>query len=134
MRHYIWRYPRGSYIQERWFDLGNPGLDSITNLALFGEKNSVVPFFTACKQECGKGRTIMAVTEPHAFDESVLTRLRMVCDTSLSLRPADVMGKSVTALDVPKLNGVERRNDKSLFFQVDPEFGLKIVPVSQVKV
>ena len=30
MRHYIWRYPRGSYIQERWFDLGNPGLDSIT--------------------------------------------------------------------------------------------------------
>ena len=26
MRHYIWRYPRGSYIQERWFDLGNPGL------------------------------------------------------------------------------------------------------------
>ena len=27
MRDYIWRYPRGSYIQERWFDLGNPGLD-----------------------------------------------------------------------------------------------------------
>ena len=26
MRDYIWRYPRGSYIQERWFDLGNPGL------------------------------------------------------------------------------------------------------------
>ena len=25
MRDYIWRYPRGSYIQERWFDLGNPG-------------------------------------------------------------------------------------------------------------
>ena len=28
MRDYIWRYPRGSYIQERWFDLGNPGLNS----------------------------------------------------------------------------------------------------------
>ena len=28
MRDYIWRYPRGSYIQERWFDLGNPGLKS----------------------------------------------------------------------------------------------------------
>ena len=26
MRDYIWRYPRGSYIQESWFDLGNPGL------------------------------------------------------------------------------------------------------------
>ena len=25
MRDYIWRYPRGSYIQESWFDLGNPG-------------------------------------------------------------------------------------------------------------
>ena len=29
MRDYIWRYPRGSYIQESWFDLGNPCL-SIT--------------------------------------------------------------------------------------------------------
>ena len=28
MRDYIWRYPRGSYIQERWFDLGNPGSDN----------------------------------------------------------------------------------------------------------
>ena len=36
MRHYIWRYPRGSYIQERWFDLGNPGLMScrMPNLAV----------------------------------------------------------------------------------------------------
>jgi len=25
MRDYIWRYPRRSYIQESWFDLGNPG-------------------------------------------------------------------------------------------------------------
>ena len=28
MRDYIPRYPRGSYIQERWFDLGNPGQDT----------------------------------------------------------------------------------------------------------
>jgi hypothetical protein len=26
MRDYIWRHPRGNYIQESWFDLGNPGL------------------------------------------------------------------------------------------------------------
>ncbi len=26
MRDYSWPYPRRSYIQERWFDLGNPGL------------------------------------------------------------------------------------------------------------
>ena len=32
MRDYIWRYPRGSYIQESWFDLGNPCLKE----AMFG--------------------------------------------------------------------------------------------------
>ncbi len=58
----------------------------------------------------------------------------MVCDTSLSFRTADIMGRSVTALDVPRLNKAERSNNKTLFFQVDPEIGLKIVPVSQVKV
>ena len=31
MRDYIWRYPRGSYIQERWFDLGNPGLKDLVS-------------------------------------------------------------------------------------------------------
>ena len=25
MRDYSWQHPRGSYIQERWFDLGNVG-------------------------------------------------------------------------------------------------------------
>ena len=33
-RDYIWRYPRGSYIQERWFDLGNPGLGGAITLLL----------------------------------------------------------------------------------------------------
>ena len=28
MRDYSWQHPRGSYIQERWFDLGNVGLNS----------------------------------------------------------------------------------------------------------
>ena len=75
----------------------------------------------------------MAVTHPHAFDESILMRLRLVSDTSLSLRTADIMGKSVTALDVPRLDKAERSNHKTLYFQVDPEIGLKIVPLSQVK-
>ena len=34
MRDYIWRYPRGSYIQERWFDLGNPALIKATQVAM----------------------------------------------------------------------------------------------------
>jgi len=109
-------------------------LDSFTNLALFGEKNSVIPFFTSCKQMCVSGRTIMAVTHPHAFDEGMLMRLRMVCDTSLRFRTADIMGRTVIALDVPRLNKADRSNYKTLFFQVDPEIGLRIVPVSQVKV
>ena len=109
-------------------------LDSFTNLALFGEKNSVIPFFTSRKQQCASGRTIMAVAHPHAFDESILNRLRMVCDTSMSLRTADIMGRSVTALDVPRVNKADRSNYKTLFFQVDPEIGLRIVPVSRVKV
>ena len=28
MRDYSWQHPCGSYIQERWFDLGNVGLDN----------------------------------------------------------------------------------------------------------
>ena len=42
MRDYIWRYPRGSYIQERWFDLGNPGLHGVSITVGMGEVVTII--------------------------------------------------------------------------------------------
>ena len=60
MRDYIWRYPRGSYIQERWFDLGNPGLDLLWHLVspvddLFIGPTSVIDHLTLIESIVEKG-------------------------------------------------------------------------------
>ena len=36
MRDYSWQHPCGSYVQERWFDLGNVGLRSLRKSAVAG--------------------------------------------------------------------------------------------------
>ena len=43
MRDYSWQHPCGSYIQERWFDLGNVGLNQTTERLgeLYSELNSL---------------------------------------------------------------------------------------------
>ena len=61
MRDYIWRYPRGSYIQERWFDLGNPGLTydqwkSVGDVNLTGVFLGTQEVFRLMKSQEAKGR------------------------------------------------------------------------------
>ena len=76
MRHYIWRYPRGSYIQERWFDLGNPGKISfnghrgmLTLIAIFFS----ILFLVACASQTpvpspGNGATEARPTDSGAVE------------------------------------------------------------------
>ena len=91
MRDYIWRYPRGSYIQERWFDLRTPGLESfchpyygpqydVENNCVFGPADECAAFVQSYI-DAGAKTVLLAPTWPDVGQTSriaqeVLPRLK----------------------------------------------------------
>ena len=114
-------------------DQGFTILDSVSNLAELSQDRSVMGFFSSCHRLCAEGRTIVVVARSSAFDPNLLGRLHGLCNMHLCISGEMVMGKSVKILEVPKVNNADRHTDNRFSFQVEPEVGIKILPLSRVK-
>ena len=109
-------------------------LDSISILASACEARSVMGFFTSCKRLCVRGATIITVADPSAFDGNLSARLHDLCDAHLTLSAGRVGDRDLLVLKVDKVNNKELRTDNSIRFEVASGAGIRIIPLSQVKV
>jgi len=108
-------------------------VDGITNLAQVSQGRNVMGFFSSCQRHCEEGRTIVVVARPSAFDQNLLARLHGLCNTHISMVMETVRDKMVTTLEVTKVSNFEPHSDNRFSFQVEPDLGVKIVPVSRVR-
>ena len=109
-------------------------VDAVTNLATYSQEQDIIGFFSACKRQCSKGRTIIVVAHSYALAENMFTRLGTLCDARLKLRGRKVRDKVVRMIEVVKVKNVELNRDNVLSFRVEPEVGIQIIPFSQTKV
>ena len=109
-------------------------IDGITNLAQVSQDRAVMGFFASCQRLCEKGRTIVVVARPSAFNPNLLARLHGLCSTHIGMVIETVRDKMVTTLEVSKVSNSEPRFDNRLSFQVEPDIGVRIVPMSRVKI
>ena len=108
-------------------------VDAITNVAMSSEDRAILRFSPSCRRLCNGGRAIVVVTQPHAFDEAMLDRIRNLCDGYLSLR-AEMMGTNMgTMLEVLKANNVDLSVGNTVSFDVQPEVGIRNLSFSRVK-
>ncbi|AKB37550.1 Flagella-related protein FlaH [Methanosarcina siciliae C2J] len=108
-------------------------IDSLTIFAVNSSENAVLNFFTECVKLCDNGKTILISVHGYAFPKAVLYRLRSVCSTCLELRIEQVGAQWIKTMEIQKLRGARKTSGNLLSFDVNSEFGLKIVPVSKVK-
>ena len=108
-------------------------VDGITNLAQVSQDRAVMGFFSSCQRQCEEGRTIVLVARPSAFDQNLLARLHGLCNTHISMVIETVRDKMVTTLEVTKVSNFEPHSDNRLSFQIEPDLGIRIVPVSRVR-
>lgn len=109
-------------------------IDSLTILAVSASENALLNFFTGCVKLCDKGKTILISVHGYTFPQQVIHRLKSTCDTCLELRIEQVGDKLINTLEIQKLRGARKITGNMLSFNVDSDSGLKIIPVSKVKI
>lgn len=109
-------------------------IDSLTDLAGSCPEQNVIAFFTSCRRIAGKGRAILASIHTYAFGTEMFTRLRTLCDGFITISSEQVRGRPVRVLEVNKMNTTELANNNSVSFVVEPEIGMKVIPLSKTKV
>jgi flagellar protein FlaH len=109
-------------------------VDSITLLVAHSDQTSNVDFFSACKNLCDQGRTIILVAHSYAFDEEVLSRSRSLCDAHFRIRLEQMGDRLVKILEVLKVRGADRATGDVVSFEVEPKVGMRIIPMSKARV
>ena len=109
-------------------------VDSITLLVAHSDQVANVDFFSACKNLCDQGRTILLVAHSYAFDEEVLSRSRSLCDAHFRVRLEQMGDRLVKILEVLKVRDADRPTGDVVTFEVEPKVGMRIIPMSKAKV
>jgi flagellar protein FlaH len=108
-------------------------VDSLTPIVSKTKGDEALAYFENCKSLCDRGKTILNVTHTYAFDQDFLIRVRSACDAHFILLIEKVGDKLVKTLEVAKIRGAVQSTGNILSFDVEPEIGMKIMPMSRAK-
>ncbi len=93
----------------------------------------IVSFFEQCKRLCGEGATIMITLHPDAADHDLMNPLRSMCDTHLVLRSEQDGQRYVKTLQVAKVRGASSSTGAIVGFDVEPGWGMRVIPISKAR-
>ncbi len=109
-------------------------IDSLTMFTEYTSTDTILTFFTNCKNLVDYGKTILITLHPYAFEEDSLVRIRSTCDAHLVMKKAQLGSKYVMLMEVVKVRGARRTTGNIVSFEVHPGYGMKIIPVSMAKI
>jgi flagellar protein FlaH len=107
-------------------------VDSLTSSISDSSDREVLGFFEEAKRLCNDSKTVVVVVHTHGLDNELLIRLRSLCDAHLQLRTEEVGQKLVKTLEVTKVRGADKATGNIISFEVEPGWGMRIIPINRV--
>jgi len=108
-------------------------VDSLTSAITDCTDREILHFFESCKRLCSSGTTVIIVLHSHGVTADLLIRLRSLCDAHFQLRTEEMGQRMVRTLEVTKVKGAERSTGTLVTFEVEPGWGMRVLPMSRVK-
>jgi len=121
------------FLERRASDYDIASIDNLSILASKASYSEFLSFITKIKSIVSEGKTIILTFHHNFASEDLIRELRASSDVYLILRSINVAGMSVKSLEVVKIWGAGSRR-KTVLFEVDPKFGLRVVPIAGVKI
>ncbi|MDP3062041.1 MAG: ATPase domain-containing protein [Chloroflexota bacterium] len=108
-------------------------IDSITAFVAHLEVEPVIAFFEDCKGLCDDGVGVVCVAHSYAFSDSTLVRISSMCDAHLRLSTENMGERLMKTLEVSKIRGAQKSTGNVISFDVEPGWGMRIIPFSKAK-
>lgn len=108
-------------------------VDALTPLITSSTPEAVLRFFEQCKRLCSEGMSILIVVHSHAVDLELFSRTTSLCDAHLHLRTEAIGDKLVKTMEAAKVRGASKRTGNIISFEVEPGFGMRIIPISKAQ-
>ncbi len=110
-------------------------IDSLTTLTIGLDDSDLLGFFSRLREMRERdGLSFFVVVHTYSFTQELLIRIRAMTDTHLSLSIREVTGQLLKTLQVLKIRGASKSTGDVITFEVEPGFGIKVLPYTQVKV
>jgi len=120
----------------QYANLHIPGLDTPRPFSMAQSPNekNILEFFTEAKNIVDKeGKSIFFTIHKHAIPQDLMIRIRSICDAHISLTIKEVRDKVIRFINVNKIRGASKSTNIIIGFEVDPAFGVKVIPFSSAK-
>lgn len=105
-------------------------IDSVSLLTMYSSTDQIMDFLTKCKYLVSTGMTVILTMHENSVSEETALRIRSACDVYLKLSSSNIGGKAVKVTNVVKMIGAQEQSESSFAFEVDNNFGIKVVPIS----
>ena len=108
-------------------------IDSITPFVANMREIELMNFFVGLRRVALRGKLVVATLHSNVLGEKLVTKLVALADSYLRLGFAEIGGRSVRVINVVKLRGAPGVPEPNIAFEVDPSFGVKVVPLALAK-
>lgn len=123
-----------NFVKRREKDSNVYVIDSLTYVITHAEERDILEFFSECRNLVDtQGKSFFITIHPYALNQELLIRVRSICDGHFLLSVKNFRDKNVLVLNIAKLRGALRTANNIVSFEVDPNFGIKVLPFSSAK-
>ena len=108
-------------------------VDALTTFVSEAGGDQIQDFFSECKSLCADGQVIACTVHASAFDEGFLMRVRSISDAYIRMQVTSSGTSLLKSMEVAKIRGAELKTGNIIGFEVEPGFGIRIIPITRAK-
>jgi flagellar protein FlaH len=108
-------------------------VDSLSVLTVETPPYEFLTFITRLKNLVSDGKTVIITFHPEFLSEDSIMKLRASSDIYFILKNASISGIDVKILRIVKLWGVSGERKSAITLEINPQIGLRVMPLSGVK-
>jgi len=109
-------------------------IDSFSILIKGSKTEDIANFLTTVRKLVDKGKSFILTIHPGGLEETIYLNLKAIADGYMELKNAEMGGRVLKVMNIIKLKGVPTTFDNVITFDIDPAFGIKLVPMALSKV
>lgn len=121
------------YVKEKSGSYGVVIVDSASLLLHYVSDSDVHSLLSDIRSIVKRGTTFIMTLHPAIVSDRVVKELTAVSDVYFKLAVGEIGGRVVKVINVVKIRGAPTLAESSIAFDVDPAFGLKVVPLALAK-